>query len=455
MSFLNLSVAESIDVGPAAGDRSTSSPRCTPAIPRPTTRSDFALKKQAKYIVLVPCCQAEVAAVLRKNKGKALAQDALTEIWRHPLHTREFGSQVTNVLRCLQLEAHGYQVTVTELVGWEHSMKNELIIASYKDLPRSGRPSGCSEVLADAGPGGDGRALLTRSGVSTTDCQPKIAENMSEQHWIDLRSDTVTQPTAGDARGDGRAPGRRRRVRRRPDRQPPAGRRVAELLGYEAGAVRAHRHAEQPDRADDAIAAAATNTWSARKRTPTSTRAAARRCWAASSRSRSPTSRTARSALERHRGRDQARRPALRAHPAAGAGEHDRRPRAAAGLRARPRRAARMRRASPRTWTARASVQRRRGKPASPLRDAAARLRHRVGLPVEGPRRAGRLGAAAARRRSSSRRGAGARCWAAACARPASSRRPALYALEHNVERLADDHANAELSRAAWRAIDG
>jgi hypothetical protein len=52
------------------------------------------------------------------------------ELWRRPLHTREFGSQLTNVLRCLQLEAHGYEVTVTELVGWEHSMKNELIVAS-------------------------------------------------------------------------------------------------------------------------------------------------------------------------------------------------------------------------------------------------------------------------------------------------------------------------------------
>jgi hypothetical protein len=40
------------------------------------------------------------------------------------------------VLRCLQLEAHGYQVSVTELVGWEHSMKNELIIAQYKHPPR-------------------------------------------------------------------------------------------------------------------------------------------------------------------------------------------------------------------------------------------------------------------------------------------------------------------------------
>jgi hypothetical protein len=59
-----------------------------------------------------------------------LAKTPLSELWRHPLHTREFGSQITNVLRCLQLEAHGYKVTVTELVGWEHSLKNELITAS-------------------------------------------------------------------------------------------------------------------------------------------------------------------------------------------------------------------------------------------------------------------------------------------------------------------------------------
>jgi hypothetical protein len=50
-------------------------------------------------------------------------------LWRHPIHTREFGSHLTNVLRCLRLEAHGYQVTTTELVGWEHSLKNELLVA--------------------------------------------------------------------------------------------------------------------------------------------------------------------------------------------------------------------------------------------------------------------------------------------------------------------------------------
>jgi hypothetical protein len=135
MSFLDLSVADSItsDRLPAKVDMVTALHACNTAT---DDAIRFALHKQAKYIVVVPCCQAEVASVLRSKKAASLGAGALAEIWRHPLHTREFGSHATNVLRSLQLEAHGYQVTVTELVGWEHSMKNELIIASYKDLPR-------------------------------------------------------------------------------------------------------------------------------------------------------------------------------------------------------------------------------------------------------------------------------------------------------------------------------
>jgi hypothetical protein len=99
----------------------------------------FGLAKEARFMVLVPCCQAEVAAVMRQHKAASLKRTPLAELWRHPLHTREFGSQVTNVLRCLQLEAHGYQVTVTELVGWEHSMKNELILARLQSGNHSQR----------------------------------------------------------------------------------------------------------------------------------------------------------------------------------------------------------------------------------------------------------------------------------------------------------------------------
>ncbi len=135
MSFLDLSVADSItsDLLPARVDIVTALHACNTAT---DDAIRFALHKQAKYIVVVPCCQAEVAAVLRSKKAQSLGAGALSEMWRHPIHTREFGSHATNVLRSLQLEAHGYQVTVTELVGWEHSMKNELIIATYKNLPR-------------------------------------------------------------------------------------------------------------------------------------------------------------------------------------------------------------------------------------------------------------------------------------------------------------------------------
>lgn len=150
MSFLPLSVAESTtsDKLPPTVDVVTALHACNTAT---DDAIDFALKKKAKYMVLVPCCQAEVASVLRKNKGGQLGRNVLTELWRHPIHTREFGSQVTNVLRCLQLEAHGYQVNVTELVGWEHSMKNELIVATYKNLPRRRPAERLREVLSTLG----------------------------------------------------------------------------------------------------------------------------------------------------------------------------------------------------------------------------------------------------------------------------------------------------------------
>lgn len=134
MRFHNLSVADSIrsERLPTRIDVVTALHACNTAT---DDAIRFALLKQARFIVLVPCCQAEVAAVLRQHKARMLGS-SLAELWRHPIHTREFGSHVTNVLRCLQLEAHGYQVNVTELVGWEHSMKNELIIATHKGAPR-------------------------------------------------------------------------------------------------------------------------------------------------------------------------------------------------------------------------------------------------------------------------------------------------------------------------------
>jgi hypothetical protein len=93
----------------------------------------------------VPCCQAELAGLLKEKKSRVLKNNYFSALWKFPIHTRDFGSHLTNVMRCLYLESCGYEVTVTELVGWEHSMKNELIIA--RKLQSSSKSQQASEQL--------------------------------------------------------------------------------------------------------------------------------------------------------------------------------------------------------------------------------------------------------------------------------------------------------------------
>lgn len=96
----------------------------------------LAVRHGADHVAVVPCCQAEVARQLAGHRG---VDPALAEMHRHPWHRRELGSHLTNVIRALALEALGYQVTVTELAGWEHSLKNELILG--RKLHGESRPS--------------------------------------------------------------------------------------------------------------------------------------------------------------------------------------------------------------------------------------------------------------------------------------------------------------------------
>ena len=102
MVFLNTSVAES-----SQSDQMPAQIHVVTALHACDTATDdaiaFGLMKKARAMVLVPCCQAEVAAKLRQNKALNLSRTPLAELWRHPLHTREIGSQLTNVLRCLYL----------------------------------------------------------------------------------------------------------------------------------------------------------------------------------------------------------------------------------------------------------------------------------------------------------------------------------------------------------------
>ncbi len=182
MSFLNLSVAESARANelPDRIDVVTALHACDTATDDAIA---FGLQKQAQFMVLVPCCQAEVARYLNSSKALSLARTPLAELWRHPLHTRELGSQITNVLRCLYLEAWGYQVSVTELVGWEHSLKNELIIARYTGQKKRAAAQRLRALLQEFGLSGllDSRyALPTDKGPgSQTD---PVSSNQSCVH---------------------------------------------------------------------------------------------------------------------------------------------------------------------------------------------------------------------------------------------------------------------------------
>jgi hypothetical protein len=86
----------------------------------------LAIRRNADHVAVVPCCQAEVARQLAESKHPSAV---MVPLFEHAWHRREFGSHLTNVIRALALEASGYRVTVTELTGWEHSLKNELILA--------------------------------------------------------------------------------------------------------------------------------------------------------------------------------------------------------------------------------------------------------------------------------------------------------------------------------------
>jgi SAM-dependent methyltransferase len=86
------------------------------------------IQEECRWIVVSPCCQHELRPQLTAPVG-------LEPLFRHGVQVDRMTETVTDTLRCLYLEAWGYQTRIQEFVGTEHTAKNLLIVASRTPKP--------------------------------------------------------------------------------------------------------------------------------------------------------------------------------------------------------------------------------------------------------------------------------------------------------------------------------
>ncbi|MGP1430836.1 MAG: class I SAM-dependent methyltransferase [Treponema sp.] len=101
------------------------------------TATDLALaqavRQKVPVIFAVPCCQHELYGQL-KDKKEVLREERhlLLPFMEHGIITERFASLLTDTIRALLLQAHGYTVHIMEFIETEHTPKNILIHAVKK-----------------------------------------------------------------------------------------------------------------------------------------------------------------------------------------------------------------------------------------------------------------------------------------------------------------------------------
>lgn len=138
LGLANLSFAEAdiLTAGVTASDRLGGPPDLILALHACDTATDqalaLAIRRGTPALLAVPCCQAELAAQL-SDRADIHPTPALV---RHGLLRRAYADALTDALRVDLLEACGYDVTVVEFVGSEHTAKN-LLIRAFRTHPRA------------------------------------------------------------------------------------------------------------------------------------------------------------------------------------------------------------------------------------------------------------------------------------------------------------------------------
>ncbi|MCI5082878.1 MAG: SAM-dependent methyltransferase [Saprospiraceae bacterium] len=88
--------------------------------------TDIAIAKgilaKAKIIVVAPCCHKQVRKAMKHN-------NSLSAVLKHGILEERQAELLTDGIRSLMLEAHGYQTKVFEFISTEHTSKNLMITA--------------------------------------------------------------------------------------------------------------------------------------------------------------------------------------------------------------------------------------------------------------------------------------------------------------------------------------
>jgi len=97
------------------------------------TATDYALnmgiRTGADIIMCSPCCHKQIRPQL---KSPAL----LAPVLQHGIHLGQEAEMITDGLRALLLEAHGYDTKVFEFISLEHTSKNKMILAQKRKTAR-------------------------------------------------------------------------------------------------------------------------------------------------------------------------------------------------------------------------------------------------------------------------------------------------------------------------------
>ncbi|MDD8058248.1 class I SAM-dependent methyltransferase [Shewanella metallivivens] len=95
--------------------------------------TDYALhmgiRTGAEIIMCSPCCHKQIRPQMQSPQ-------LLAPLLQHGIHLGQEAEMVTDGLRALLLEAHGYDTQVFEFISLEHTSKNKMILAQKRKQPR-------------------------------------------------------------------------------------------------------------------------------------------------------------------------------------------------------------------------------------------------------------------------------------------------------------------------------